>query len=281
MKLKLNNLKFLTYIFFLVIVIFFFYNTYYKPFPFFKVEYILSKSKFNQSPLKNLDFYEIQITEYKNILSENDNLIKFKDSDFFKKVQYATELTRKIQEKSLGKEIKIYENILSNDILFREICSESSKIFLYIMSLLGENARVIWLNGHTISEVWHNNNWIFVDTSSNTYAYDTNKKRFVSLLDIFESRSSIEFQAITKNNYKLWDYRYDPSKLHKIIDQNNLVFIISNKNIFNFHILKEKLNRVMKSMFFNSNFLAKQFIRDDKTPKVGNVGLNFYKRITN
>ena len=166
MKFKLNNLKFLTYIFFLGIVIYFSYNIFYKPFPFFKVNYIFNKSKFNQSPLKNLNFYEIQITEYKNILSENDGLIKFKDSDFFTKVQYATELTRQIQEKSLGKEIKIYKNILSNDILFKEICSESSKIFLYIMSLLGENARVIWLNGHTISEVWHNNNWIFVDTSS-------------------------------------------------------------------------------------------------------------------
>ena len=281
MKLKLNILKYLIYIFFLGVIIYFFYNIFYKPFPFFKVDYISNKAKFNQSPLENLNFYKIKLTDDKNILSEHDDLIKYKDSDFFTKVQYATELTRKIQEKSVGNEIKIYENILSDEIYFKEICSESSKIFLFIMSLLGENVRVLWLNGHTISEVWHNNNWIFVDTSSNTYAYDNEKKRFVSFLDIFESKSSIEFQAITKKNYKLWDYRYDPSKLHEIIDQNNLVFIVSNKNIYNFHKSKEKINRVINSMSFNSKFSAKQFILDGKTTKVGNIGLNFYKRIIN
>ena len=45
------------------------------------------------------------------------------------------------------------------------------------MHVLGERGRIVWLNGHTINEVWHENDWIFVDTSSNTFAYDKNQKK--------------------------------------------------------------------------------------------------------
>lgn len=282
MRLQSLKKKHLFFVIFLLIIIFLFYNIFHKPFPFFKVDYIYNKDSFNQNPAENLDFYSIKIKKNTNFFSLNyKDIVKFKDDDIFKKIEYATELTRSMQGQSIGNKIKIYENILSDDIFFREICSESSKIFLYIMSHLGEKVRVLWLNGHTITEVWHNNNWIFVDTSSNTYAYSTKNKQYSSFLDIIESKSSIEFKTIIQNNHRLWDYRNSPKRLHEIIDENNLVFIINNRDIFNFHTSKNKINRIFNSMLFNSNFEAKQFLHNNKTPKVGNIGLNFYKRIIN
>ena len=35
------------------------------------------------------------------------------------------------------------------------------------MTAMNETARVIWLDGHTVSQVWNEDNWIMVDTLSN------------------------------------------------------------------------------------------------------------------
>ena len=280
MKFKLSKkILFSSYIL-LIILIYFCFNIVYKPFPFFSVDYVNEKKEFNSDPLKDPEFYKINISKNTNLnFDSREEILKIQHSDIFTKIRLATRLTRTIQEGSFGNVIKTYDNILSKNTMFQEICSESSKIFIYIMSALGENVRVLWLNGHTINEVWHNNSWIFVDASSNTLAYNNKDKKFVSFLDILENSSSIQFKNIIEEKHKLWDYRSDPDKLHNIINNNNLIMILSNKNIFNFHTSREKLKRVFSSLKFNSNYQAKQFITSTKTSKVGNVGLNIYKRI--
>lgn len=253
-----------------------------KPFPFFKVNYINNKNVFNSDPINNSNFYDIEVDINLGSLSQSKlEIEKIKKASTLKKIIYATELTRKIQEKSLGNKIKVYENILSDDLTFIEICSESSKIFLYLMHILGERVRVIWLNGHTVTEVWDKNDWIFVDTSSNTLAFDKNNQEFTSFIDILISYSSIEFKPIIETKHKLWDYRDNPTKLHEIIEDNKLVVVLNNKNIFNFHTNKEKINRILNSIFPNSNYEAMQFLHNTKIPKVGNIGINIYKRILN
>ena len=277
---KSNKIKVLFIFLFLFFVTFIIHNVLFKPFPFFKVNYVSNIKIFNSNPLSDLDFYDFKIKEDTNLISLHKN--KFKNINKlsrFEKIKYATELTREIQEKSLGTEIKLNYNILSEDSSFQEICSESSKIFLYLMHVLGERGRIVWLNGHTINEVWHENDWIFVDTSSNTFAYDKNQKKYSSFLDVLQSTKSIEFRPIIQTKNKLWDFRETPERLFEILNENNLVIVLSNKNIFNFHTFEEKLIRVFNSLFFNSDYVAKQFIHDDKTPKVGNVGINLYKRI--
>ncbi len=253
-----------------------------KPFPFFKVTYINNKNVFNADPFNYSDFYDLKVAESVKLLSPNKlEIEKIKKASRLEKIIYATELTREIQEKSLGNQIKIYNNILSDNSTFREICSESSKIFLYLMHTLGERVRVLWLNGHTITEVWDKNDWIFVDTSSNTLAFDKNNEKFSSFLNILKSTSSIEFRPIIETKHKLWDYRDSPTRLYEIIEENNLIVVLSNKNIFDFHTIEEKINRVLNSIFLNSNYEAIQFLHDSKTPKVGNIGINLYKRILN
>ena len=280
MKFKLSKKIIFSSFILLIISVFFCFNIIYKPFPFFKVDYIYEKKKFNSDPLKDTKFYKINISKNTNLnFDSREEILQILHSDIFTKIKLATRLTRTIQEGSLGNVIKTYDNILSKNTMFQEICSESSKIFLYIMSALGENVRVLWLNGHTINEVWHNNSWIFVDPSSNTLAYNNQDKKFVSFLDILENSSSVQFKNIIEERHKLWDYRSDPEKLHNIIDSNNLIMILSNKNIFNFHTSEEKLKRIFSSLIFKSNHYAKQFITSKNTSKVGNVGLNIYKRI--
>ena len=53
------------------------------------------------------------------------------------------------------------------------------------MHTLGERVRIIWLNGHTVSEVWDKNEWIFVDTTSNTFAFDKDNEKLTSFLNVY------------------------------------------------------------------------------------------------
>ena len=282
MNFKWSKKKLFALFIIILISAFFINNIIFKPFPFFKIKYIDNKNVFNSDPINNRNFYDLENDgDLDSLFQNNVEIENIKKSSRLKKIIYATELTRKIQEKSLGNKIKTFDDILLVDSKFKEICSESSKIFLYLMHILGEKVRIIWLNGHTISEVWDENEWIFVDTTSNTFAFDKDNKKLTSFLNVINPNSSIEFRPIIETKHKLWDYRYDPSNLHKIIEDNNLAVVLSNKNIFNFHTTEEKISRILNSIFINSKYEAMQFLHSSKTSKVGNIGINIYKRVSN
>ena len=282
MNFKWSKKKLFALFIIILISAFFINNIIFKPFPFFKIKYIDNKNVFNSDPINNRNFYDLENDgDLDSLFQNNVEIENIKKSSRLNKIIYATELTREIQEKSLGNKIKTFDDILLVDSKFKEICSESSKIFLYLMHILGEKVRIIWLNGHTISEVWDENEWIFVDTTSNTFAFDKDNKKLTSFLNVINPNSSIEFRPIIETKHKLWDYRYDPSNLHKIIEDNNLAVVLSNKNIFNFHTTEEKISRILNSIFINSKYEAMQFLHSSKTSKVGNIGINIYKRVSN
>ena len=64
----------------------------------------------------------------------------------------------------------------------------------------------------------------------------------------------------------------------KILENNHLIFLIPNKHVFSFHTNKKKVARVLNSLNLNSPFVSKQFVGLVKKQKVGNVGINIYKR---
>ena len=274
MKLRFN----IKYFFIIIFVLFLINHVVIKPFPFFNVEYVKNKEIFNESPLNELNFYKIKINKNSNFdILIKKKIISKKNDDLLKKISYATELTRLLQEKSTGNELKVYENLILSDVKFNEICSESSKIFSYIMAELGEFTRILWLNGHTVTEVWDGKRWIFVDTSSNVYAFNETKETFTSFIDIVENTSLIKFKSIIEKKHKLWDYRDDPQKLHDIIDKNNLIFVISAEKVFNFHIKYEKINRIINTLSINNSNKAKQFVGFKDSFKVGNLGIRIYR----
>ena len=271
--------KYIIFYFTFFFLIFLINHTFFKPFPFFKVNYYKQAELFNSNPKNDLEFYSLPMSksfgklpiglEEQISLNENASLID--------KIELSTKITRSIQESSLGNIIKDYNQIMKNDLEYWEICSEAAKIFVFLMNQLNETARVIWVNGHTITEVWNNDHWIFVDPSSNTLAKDKFTKKNVSFTELVVSYPDIEFRTIDYKKSKLWDYRDDAEKLHNILKNIEIIFIMNNKEIFSFHKTNEKIKRVFSSMFFNENFKAKQFIGFKKATKVGNMGLHMFK----
>jgi hypothetical protein len=274
---KHKNLFFYVYCFlFFLIIIFLFNHLVIKPFPFFKVDYYKSLNKFNAEPINEVEFYNLPSTT--SILPSEilEKVLFYEDKPLIDKIKISTEITRSIQEQSLGNIIKNYNQILNKDEEFWEICSEASKIFVFIMDSLNETSRIIWMNGHTVVEVWDENQWIFVDPSSNTIAIDKFKNK-ISLSEVVILYPDIEFKTINNHIDTLWDYRSDSEKLHNILNNIETIFVINNNKVFSFHEIDQKIERIFSSIFFNNNFIAKQFIGFDKATKVGNFGINLFK----
>lgn len=250
-----------------------------RPFPFFKVNYINSLDNFNSSPfLEKISFYEIDL-DTENI----SNKIRTKldanlNEDIFQKIKISTEITRELQSNSLGLEIKNIDNILSNEQKYLEICSESAKIFITLMSYLGEYSRILWTNGHTLAEVWDGKNWIMTDTLSNVYSLDNKNGNFLSFSETVKLFPNVNFKQISIKKYELYDYNSDREKLHNIIKNNNLIFLMSNQNVYSFDTTREKISRVINSFTLNNKFSGRQLLFKENTKKIGNVGLSILKR---
>jgi hypothetical protein len=249
---KQKNLSFFIYCFlFFLIIIFLFNHLVTKPFPFFKVDYYKSLNKFNAEPINEVEFYNLPLitsTLPREIL---EKVLFYEDKPLIDKIKISTEITRSIQEQSLGNIVKNYNQILNKDEEFREICSEASKIFVFLMNLLNETSRIIWMNGHTVVEVWNENQWIFVDPSSNTLAIDKFKNK-ISLSEMAILYPDIEFKTINNHIDTLWDYRRDSEKLHNILDNIEIIFVINNNKVFSFNETDQKIERIFSSTFFNN-----------------------------
>ena len=272
-----KNLFFFLHCFLFFLIIFFLFNhLVITPFPFFKVDYYKSLNKFNAEPINEVEFYNLPATNSTLPREIIEKVLFYEDKPLIDKIKISVEITRSIQEMSLGNFVRNHNQILNKDEKFLEICSEASKIFLFLMDSLNETSRIIWMNGHTAVEVWDENQWIFVDPSSNTIAIDKFKKK-LSLSEVAILYPDIEFKTINNHIDTLWDYRRDNEKLHNIIDNIETILVINNNKVFSFHEIDQKIERVFSSIFFNNNFTAKQFIGFDKATKVGNFGINLFK----
>ena len=71
------------------------------------------------------------------------------------------------------------------------------------MTSMNETARVIWLDGHTVSEVWDGFNWILVDTLSNFMNYNNQSYRYLSFVETVSSVENLNLIQITNKTYNL------------------------------------------------------------------------------
>jgi len=267
----LNKKILFLFIYFLSISSVIIYKGISQPFPFISTKYVYELSEFNSKPETN--FYKINTDQFN--IDINDK-IKFKNlienNDIFKKIEFATNYVRSLQEDSLGTKIRIPNNILSNNNSFKEICSESSKIFVFIMSLLNEVGRVVWFNGHTVAEIWDGNKWILVDTSTNLMSYNNNLNRYSSLLETMIDVDNHNLKKITNKKYKLPDYFNSNAKERKKIinlySSKEFLFFMNNSILYDFHLKQKKFQRVINSIFFNNKkVMGYKFIFDEHSVK--------------
>ena len=272
-----KNFFFLIY--FLTILIVICYKNLTRPFPFFEVRYHTEFKVFNKIP--DRDFYKVieNKVSYPDHIEKKINDLK-KEKNLLKKIKFATDVTRSIQETSLGEKIKNLDNILEYNGPFKEICSESSKIFVFLMASMNETARVIWLDGHTVSEVWDGFSWIMVDTLSNFMNYNNQSNRYLSFVETVSSMDNLNLKPITNKTYNLYDYFKvnvaEQSKVINIYNSPKFAFYMKNSYLYNFHNKKEKIKRIYNSIFSQNKIMGHQFILTKNNYLVGTIYENIF-----
>ena len=149
------------------------------------------------------------------------------------------------------------------------------------MTTMNETARVIWLNGHTVSEVWDGYNWIMVDTLSNFMNYNNQLNRYLSFAETISRMDDLNLKPITNKIYNLYDYfnsnTAEQIKIINIYNSPEFAFYMDNSSLYNFHHKKEKIKRILNSLFLQNKIMGHQLIINNKNYRVGNVFNIFFK----
>ena len=148
------------------------------------------------------------------------------------------------------------------------------------MASMNETARVIWLDGHTVSEVWDGFNWILVDTLSNFMNYNNQSYRYFSFVETVSSVENLNLIQITNKTYNLYDYfkvnKAEQLKIINIYKSPKFAFYMNNSYLYNFHNKKEKIKRIYNSIFSQNKIMGHQFILTKNNYLVGNIYENIF-----
>ncbi len=278
------NKKRLLYIILIGILFFICMSNLLKPFPFINMSYTRDITQFNCSPEQmqidlNISLTAKKIADMKKYvyLFKNDNYQN--DLDDIHAMVYAT---RAILHTSRGIDLRRINNILSTDKNFLRICSEASKIFMTLSQAMGYYSRVLWINGHVVFEIYIHKKWVLVDSFGNIMFKNKKTKDYVSLLDVLVHYKKVYPEQIVKRKYNdMTDY-IDSKYLQKdinVYNQQDLVVVLENTKIFQFHRKTHEIENIVKFMFLGESSISSgiQFLLPNSS-KVGNCGISIYKK---
>jgi hypothetical protein len=254
-----------------------------RPFPFLDVTYAQRISKFNAAPDDFPIKLEIPLALVAPDAVADETIQSAIGKPLLTKVTIATDYARRLQEVSTGARIRGINDAFSRDSAFASVCSESSKVFVAIMQLMGISARVVWMDGHTVSEVWNVDHWMMVDTYGNLMARDQNG-RFLSVVEITANYDESQFTRVSAVTGKLIpDYLPDGylNSQENVYRRQSLYFVVDGEHLFSFHDSTRSVAKVLLSVVDvdpERIGYGVQFVGDDFR-KVGNVGINLIRRI--
>lgn len=250
-----------------------------KPFPFFDVEYV-SSAEWDEEPK---GFFKIPLSGKK---SQDLEIVLKKISEFDSldlKLQYASSVARKAMHDSTGHLLRTKpEDVLSASSSHKNICSESSKIFAVLMQLSNIPSRVVWMNGHTVAEIWDTKKWILVDAYWNVRAFGENGLP-LGVREVIHNFPSVTFAKVVKdsaiNSLLHSDIDYT-SSVENVYQKQSLLLIVEGGDLFSIHNMKHDFVGIALSLVdFNGSSVgnARQLVLNDNY--VGNFGVKLLKRL--
>jgi len=228
-------------------------------FPFISLKYVDSEAEFND--ISNLE-YKIELPEeFKKFANSKNSLSG--DTDPLTIIKKLTRTVRDIMTPRLN-DFESYNNFLNQDNICG-ICSGYSQLLSGMAYAAGYKARVIWLEHHTISEIYFpGKGWIMADTNGNTVFRDKNgnlcsyiymyKNGILNVMPerIIETVSD-DPDYITMNAIK--DY-FNTSNIVVIEPRRHLDFSVRSrqlKNIFNYIFFNKKIAGGLQFIDSNKN----------------------------
>ena len=261
-----------------------------KPFRFAHMEYIQDINDFNADPTELLNKYDLEL---KIPLSqvENEQILNFIDrfkdstcidSEFICDIKQITIAAQYLQSLSSGEILRErFDDFISEDIRFKKICSESSKLAVIFAQSLGYNGRVVWMYGHTVSEIYHpDKGWLMIDTYGNVM-FKRNGE-YLSIVDIISDYKNTQPLNIVEANYlKNIDYIVSGYLQNEtnVYSKQNLMVILRGGDLLDMRNANRVPSLVFKSILgLNYAIYGIQYVGEERD-KVGNFGLGMHKRL--
>lgn len=234
-------------------------------FPFITMSYTESAREFNS---RGFDL-EIPISDnFKSRVGADLSLVlKDKDDIFYLASTLASYVRSRLFHKS--NVICDVDAILESDGEDAAICSGYSKLLVAVANSLGYESRVIWMNGHTASEIYFPEyGWVLVDTNGNLIFKDE-KGNYASLLYVvenFDKATPVRLAETTDN-----DPDFLSSNNYTVYDKNSLLVIIEGTRLFDFDLRSKSPTPLLKYLLSNEPIARGiQYTANERT-KLGNL----------
>ncbi len=224
------------------------------PFPLIEMEYINGVSAFNQKPIDgNIDY------NFQKIVPEMVSNVK---RQIGKNHNYTAEKILSTSEEMFQSPETIYP-----------ICSEQAKYLVYLAKEMGLNARVLWLSGHTVAEVYHTLlGWVMIDPYTERFFMHKDNKSYASVTDLITNYDNyVQLEVIstsTVNNKK----NIKANSLRHVYEKQTVIVELEANDVFKIHLVDRSLLFILKTFFVEMELGGRQWLRPD-SERLGNFNL--------
>jgi hypothetical protein len=272
----LNNYKKRIILFFSIILIGFVIYIYQnrQPFIFVDMQY-LNTHNIYQSPQELYNQYGLNLTvplsaDYQKVITnylDNSKILYSVNNNIYEDINLVTRATQYLIQKGTletSKNTRGITDVLDISGYYSNVCSEAAKISTVFFQVLGYDSRVIWANGHVITEVYDKSTqkWYLVDTDKQVVSIKNDK--YISFFDARKDLNNLEY--ILNSTKKVDAY------ISILYNYSNNIIILSGKDLFNYHDKFNSIEYIINYIFSleeNDNISGVQLI-ENSTIKYGN-----------
>ena len=168
--------------------------------------------------------------------------------------------------------------------IYMNICSENSKILSNLLYELNFPNRIIWMDGHTVVEVYFDQKWVLIDSYGNVVA--KNKLGILaSLEDVINNYDEMTFHKITNLTYDNLPEYTENNYLNtspNVYSDQSLFVVLDNSSVNSLHIKNRDVMNIINSILGNYSDgvgIGIQFLINDESKLVGNYGIKVYEKI--
>ncbi|MHC4605768.1 MAG: hypothetical protein ACYTAF_02400 [Planctomycetota bacterium] len=148
-------------------------------------------------------------------------------------------------------------------------CSEYAKLTTSLAAFRNIPARVVWVSGHTVSEIWRKDlkKWVLVDTYGNQMFFPPGGGGFLNVADLINDAQA----EMSRPVFSVDPPAFEPKalELYRITD---ICVVLEGPRLYDFH-KRNYAPDVLIGYLFGGEPVARgiQYVPPGKTPKAGSV----------
>lgn len=267
-------------------IVYAYVNVIVRPFPFLNVIYTRDVTAFNAPPASHAVNMKMSFQKSDFSGLAPDRLKSLQGQDLLSAIRAATRETRHLQSLRPGEKIRNAHDIFSSEQGYQSSCSESAKIFTTLMQVIGVPSRVIWMQGHTTSEVWDGDSWIVVDAHGNMMAQDR-RGSYAGLIEVAGDFDAMQLERIVPETASgpsiLPNFLTAQGQIKAGVKEafaQNLFVVMDVQDMLSYHENTRDVSKILHAGLVPGSVAVGRGMQllKPESKKAGNFGINLYKR---